>query len=480
MPKQKKNKGKQTDSIISTVATISSFLGPALGIISTGVGYSWRVNVPGTMVSASAGGAITFMGNAFSFFGGNEDYRNLRNRFSESIMGIPKIEDSGVDSVTLIFSDEEISTGTQIEISVDQEYKQPSHDNKIDYYLHKNKGDITLTVKCNGQILMHNALGFDKLNKLEKLVLNTTISANDPGKEDTVIITGDNAFALINLIEASLTKEIGDFKHSIQHSVETFPDEDKTRCNIKGSFNSTMYLIQIIGFVFCLVQSIRYGKTAQADNNAVDTSSGYIDSSFPEAFIVSSLIAQLCATAINLALLSYQKVQTNSLTIEYDNKREEGDKRQGLANEKQKIKENMLRLNPIYEELDDIRTNLSVENLPIHAIFLNLNKIMSVLVKVKGLPGLSGEFLASVQLIISDVEQIQEEMQKEMADKNKGKEKEEIGENDNIKILQILNSAYIQLDKISNEMLKLRSGVSIEIEKEASEEQQRRSYCVLQ
>ena len=120
-PQNKKQKGKSKANsqiahldrtvVVPIAANTLNTVGPVVSTVSTAAGYSWSVNVTGTMIAANIGSAFSFAANTLNFWGARNDYSARRSKMAEEIAAMPEIRDSGIESVVFVKEDMPMAEG---------------------------------------------------------------------------------------------------------------------------------------------------------------------------------------------------------------------------------------------------------------------------------------------------------------------------------------------------------------------------------
>lgn len=300
-------------SWFSTAAALSNVIGPVLGTVSTAAGYSWRVNVAGTMVGSSIAGIFGFAGSAFGFWGAHNDYVDLRNGIAEEVAGMPLIYGSGFDSVLCVTQKENID--------------------EDGCYLFKDEDEaISAIIVKDG---MSEEFELNDYNHPWQHLLLPLIQwpEKDSGKID-----GDLGLALVNLIENLEPK----LKSILVPIMPITPEQTSyLRKFIYGAHT----LVTLGATGCCIAETAAYGwVSSQTNAEPTDISQGYVDTSdkyadpvFPEWYISTSLFIKTIAVLSAAGITFYQNQREKKLTEEHSNRRIDRDAKQAIANQKESI-----------------------------------------------------------------------------------------------------------------------------------------------
>ncbi len=307
--------------IAPIAANILNTVGPVLSTVSTAAGYSWSVNVAETMIAANIGSAFTFAANTLNFWGARNDYSARRSEIAKEIKAMPKICDSGIDSVLFTTKD----------MPMDEEAYYFYKDEDIWIFIRKKDGEsepIRLTE--NGRLEQNSPASLQLLLPIihEKL---KSLSDDKPK-----LINGKLGIALAYLAE-SLIKADPNLA-----PVRTLSEEQKGWLAINT--HSVVYISQALCLAACAAAAVAYGvAAAQPSTNTAETSDGasneYIDPILPLGYISASIAFQSLGYCISTLGTNSQNQKKVQLEKEYSSMRADRDKLQVTSNQKQKIKE---------------------------------------------------------------------------------------------------------------------------------------------
>lgn len=337
---QKKSSGQSM--VVPIAANTLNTVGPILSTVSTAAGYSWRVNVTGTMVTANIGSACTFAANTLNFWGARNDYINRRSEISEEIMAMPKICDSGIGSVTLVTEN----------MPMDEDgYYFYKDGNAVIFAVIKDSDELKTVKLAQSDLFEQNGSALQDL--LFPIISQEFESLS---KDKPKAITGKLGIALAYLVESLIEASLN------LSPIKTLSREQKGL--LTKNIHYVVYVSQILCLVACAVAAVAYGVATTVQTNKAESSDGYpnkyIDPILPLGYISASIAIQSIAYFISALAINSQNKNKERIEKEYTNIRAARDKLQVTSSQKQKIKESIAYFSSFAKQVHGVKQRCSL------------------------------------------------------------------------------------------------------------------------
>lgn len=294
-------------SWLAQAAGLSSFISPALGMVSITVGYSWQINITKAMVAANIGGVVGFAGSLFGIFGGYKDHTEQQAKIAAEIQAMPIIRDSGINTVTCITN--------------------PYHNYRRGYYLRQESEMTWVTIVQENEARTNLLLDHNPHAQLFLSMIHW------PANGDSKVIEGNLGIALANLIESH-----SEYPHlPLAPVAQSMPEQ---MSNKKTFVYGSVVLLQVISAGLCLVESVAYSYSLTASSNDA-TTDGYIDPILPEGYVLASTAIKTLAIFCASGMAYYQSHELKELETTHSHRRLVRNREQTIANEKQQVQEIM-------------------------------------------------------------------------------------------------------------------------------------------